>query len=111
MYRSRKITRKDIDKENMIALGYCQIQHTLNLFGEEFKVGYNAGVYGWNYDLYNINGISVVTGYNVPYREYSNEEIKNKLIIFENKLNKCSLEEYRKNKEKLKKEFLEIFEI
>lgn len=108
MERSRRVTRKDINKNNMVALGYCQIQHTLNFFGEKFKVGYNAGIYGWNYDLYNINGISVVTGYNVPYYQYSNKEIKNKLIAMENKIRKCSLEEYRKNKEKWKKEFLEI---
>lgn len=110
MYRSRKVTRNDIDKSNMVALGYCQIQHTLNFFGEEFKVGYNAGIYGWNYDLYCINGVSIATGYNVPYREYSNKGMKEKLIALENKLSKSTLKEYRENKEKWKKEFLEIFQ-
>lgn len=109
MYRSKKVTRKDINKKNMVALGYCQIQHTLNFFGEDYKVGYNAGIYGWNYDLYNINRISIVTGYNVPYCQYSNKGMKEKLIAFENKLSKCTLEEYRENKESWKKEFLEIF--
>lgn len=110
MYRSRKVTRSEINKGNMVALGYCQIQHTLNFFGEKFKVGYNAGIYGWNYDLYRVNGVDIVTGYNVPYYQYSNKDIKEKLIALENKVSKCSLEEYRKNKEKWKKEFLRIFE-
>lgn len=106
----RKVTRSEINKNNMVALGYCQIQHTLNFFGEDFKIGYNAGIYGWNYDLYNINGVSVVTGYNVPYYQYSNNTIRTKLVELENKVSKCSLKEYRENKEKWKKEFLEIFE-
>lgn len=110
MYNNKKITRNDINKKRMVALGYCQIQHTLNLFGRDYKVGYNAGVYGWNYDLYNINSTSVVTGYNVPFEKYSNKDIKEKLIALENKISKCSWKEFEENKEGLKKEFLKIFE-
>lgn len=106
----RKITRNDINKENMVALSYCQCQHTLNFFGEHFKVGYNSGIYGWNYDLYRIHGVDIVTGYNVPYTQYSDKAKKEKFIALENKVSKCSLEEYRENKEKWKKEFLRIFE-
>ena len=100
----RKVTRNDINKENMISLGYCQCQIALRVFGENFKVGYNSGVYGWNYDLYNVNGVSIVTGYNVPYTEYSNNEIKRKLIELENKIR------IQKECTDWQKEFLEIFE-
>lgn len=105
----RKITRNNIKKNNMVALNYCQCQRVLGLFGGDFKIGYNSGVYGWNYDLYEINGVSVVTGYNVPYKKYNNQELKKKLIALENKITKeynFNFAEYEENKKK----FLEIFE-
>ena len=108
----RKITRKQINKTNMVALGYCQAQTVLNLFGTDYKVGYNAGVYGWNYDLYRINDIDVITGYNVPYYKYSNNDLKIKLIELENKIRKeergLTFLEYEKKLQQWKKEFLEI---
>ena len=105
----RKITRSEINQENMVALGYCQAQAALNHFGYDYKVGYNSGVYGWNYDLYKINGVDIVTGYRPPYCEYSKKDIKNKLIAFENKLRELSLSERYEKEEILKKEFFEIF--
>ena len=104
----KKVTRNDINKENMVALGYCECQTVLNMFAYNFKVGYNSGVYGWNYDLYNVNGVSIVTGYNVPYTEYSNNEIKRKLIELENKIRKQNLS--FGDKENWSQEFSEIFE-
>lgn len=109
----KRITRNDINKNNMVALGYCQCQTVMNLFGYDYKVGYNAGVYGWNYDLYNINGVSIVTGYNVPYCQYNNEERKKKLIALDNKIRKTeyiSFSEYEENRKKWFEEFLRIFE-
>ena len=91
----------------MVVLSYCQCQTVLNLFAHGYKIGYNCGIYGWNYDLYRIRGVDVVTGYNTPYTNYSNEKIKNKLIALENKVRK----EYDFTKfEKYKKEFFKIFE-
>ena len=108
----KKITKNDINKEKMVALSYCQCQTVLNIFGDNFKVGYNSGIYGWNYDLYCVNGVSVVTGYKVPYTKYSNNEIKRKLIELENKIRekKLSLKEYEEAKENWRQEFLRIFE-
>ena len=103
-----KVTRNNINKKNMVALGYCQCQEILNLFGEAYKIGYNSGGNGWNYDLYRIGGIDIVTGYNVPYYTHSNKEIKNKLISLENTIRN---EKYGTDKyKKYKKEFLKIFE-
>lgn len=103
----KKVTRNNINKNNLVALGYCQCQEILSLFGYGYKVGYNSGVYGWNYDVYRINNIDIVTGYNVPYAKYSNKYIKSKLIELENKVRKNK--DYTKNKE-FKKEFFRIFE-
>lgn len=102
----KKVTRNSINKENMVALGYCQCQMVLNMFGYEYKKGYNAGIYGWNYDLYSINNVDIVTGYNVPYSAYSKKKIKNKLIALENKIREHF--DYSK-REEYKKEFFEIF--
>lgn len=102
----KKITRNDINKNNMVALSYCQCQTILNLFAYDCKVGYNVGVNGWNYDLYRIGDVDLVSGYNVPYEKYSNKEIKNKLIELENKMRKKL--DFTK-KEEYKKEFFEIF--
>ena len=104
-----KITRNEINKTNMVALSYCQAQTALNCFAYNDKVVYNAGIYGWNYDLYKINGVDIVTGYRPPYCEYSKKDIKNKLIAFENKLRELSYSEEHENEEILKKEFFEIF--
>lgn len=105
----KKITRNNINKNNMVALSYCQCQRVLNCFASDYKVGYNSGIYGWNYDLYRVNGIDIVTGYNVPYSQYTNEKIKNKLIALENRIRKTNFCFSEENYEKLQKEFLEIF--
>ena len=102
----RKVKRTEINKSNMVALGYCQCQTVLNLFGGDYKIGYNTGLYGWNYDLYRIGGVDVVTGYHVPYCQYSNKELKNKLVLLENKVRQDNSIE----KSNYKKEFLKIFE-
>ena len=106
----RKITRNEINQENMVVLSYCQAQTALNRFAYNDKVGYNAGVYGWNYDLYRINGVDIVTGYNCPYTNKSNNKTKTQLIAIENKLRKLSFSELYKKNEQLEKEFLNIFE-
>ena len=102
----KRITKKQINKNNMVVLGYCQCQTILGLFGYDYKIGYNAGVYGWNYDLYRIGGVDVVTGYNMPYCQYSNKELKNKLVELENKIRQDNSIE----KSNYKKEFFKIFE-
>jgi hypothetical protein len=107
----KKITRNDINKNNMVTLSYCQCQKVLSLFGEDYKVGYNVGINGWNYDLYNIHGVSIVTGYNTPYEKYCNKELKQKLIALDNKIieTRHTWAEYEENSRKYFREFLEIF--
>lgn len=108
MRNIKRITRNDINKENMVALSYCQCQTILSLFGYEYKVGYNSGTYGWNYDLYRIGNIDIVTGYNVPYYRYSNKELKNKLVALENEVR--ANKDYSKNDD-YRKEFFKIFKL
>lgn len=63
-----KITRKEI-KENYraVSVPYCELQHLLKYCS---PVAYNAGVYGWNYDVYTFEqystNIAICTGYRCP---------------------------------------------
>ena len=57
-----KTTRKQINQNynSIISIGYCEAQYLLR--GKN-PIAYNDGYYGWNYDLYDINGVAIVTGY------------------------------------------------
>lgn len=59
-----KMTRKDVKKESEIIFiaPYCGVQ-----YAEDYmvKIGYNAGLYGWNWNAYKVPGsaATIVTGY------------------------------------------------
>lgn len=57
-----KTTAKEIRRGygRIIALGYCEAEALL-LYKK--PVAYASGVYGWNFDLYDIDGVAVCTGY------------------------------------------------
>lgn len=57
-----KTTVKEINNyyATVISLGYCDAQHLLSY---RSPIAYNAGIYGWNFDLYVIDGIAITTGY------------------------------------------------
>lgn len=40
--------------------GYCDLQYIMRCHAPQF---YNAGVYGWNCDVYTIGNIAITTGY------------------------------------------------
>lgn len=40
--------------------GYCELQHLLR---NHSPIAYTAGVYGWNYDVYDVYGLTICTGY------------------------------------------------
>ena len=45
----------------IIKVGYCRLQFLLNC---ERPIAYTTGRYGWNADIYDIDGVAIVTGYN-----------------------------------------------
>ena len=60
------ITRNDIYRryQKIYKVGYCKLQTTLK--GRTAKY-YNAGDYGWNYDLYEVDPWTcILTGYRIP---------------------------------------------
>lgn len=44
----------------IVAIGYCAAQYLLRY---EREIAYTAGTYGWNFDVYDVDGITVCTGY------------------------------------------------
>lgn len=44
----------------IISVGYCDLQ---GLLCYKSPIAYARGYYGWNFDVYDIDGIAIVTGY------------------------------------------------
>lgn len=61
---SNRVTRREVLEENAPAFlkkcGYCEMQ-TLLRYHE--PVAYTAGIYGWNFDVYEVYGLTICTGY------------------------------------------------
>lgn len=83
----------------IIDVGYCDLQ---SLLSYKSPIAYNAGVYGWNFDVYDIDGVAIATGYRgMPSK---NSKADYKLIKeYEDKSQGKTAEE----KEILLKEFIE----
>lgn len=61
-----KMTRNEIASlpvNKTVTAGYCELHY---LLADVDPVGYNSGVNGWNYDVYVVDGICILTGYRVP---------------------------------------------
>lgn len=81
-----KLTRKDVAETygtKTRCVGYCELQKTLTVLEERglvTKLGYNSGIYGWNWTAYLIKGtdkredVILVTG----YRNLEGKRIKRK---------------------------------
>lgn len=63
-----------LNSYNCISLCYCEIQTLLNY---QSAIGYTAGVYGWNADIYIFGNIALVTG-NRPFGREINHETARK---------------------------------
>lgn len=44
----------------IVSAGYCDLQFLLR---HRSPVAYTRGVYGWNFDVYEIDGLTICTGY------------------------------------------------
>ena len=102
-------------------IGYCQAQYLLNNV-EAKKVGYNAGVYGWNYDVYLFRNNVIITGYRCTFgnsfnynllKEYEKKAeaiCYNYIVDYEekNKLIADLLQELIKKQEEINKEKNEV---
>ena len=57
-----KVTNKEVRNcySTIISLGYCDAQSLLSGIN---PFGYNCGIYGWNCDFYDVDGICICYGY------------------------------------------------
>ena len=44
----------------IIKAGYCELQ---GLLSYKSPISYTCGYYGWNFDVYDIDGVAIATGY------------------------------------------------
>lgn len=72
---SEFMTMKEIRTAKIFRAGYCEIQEILRALN---RIGYNSGVYGWNCDVYESNGVTVCTGYRNLKGEKIPAEIKDR---------------------------------
>jgi len=107
-----KTTRIQLQKgyANIKSCGYCDLQ-TLLHYHE--PIAYNSGTYGWNYDVYEINGMAICTGYRgmvgerlQGIREF--EERAMKIIDFNIPYSVKSWETRKEEMEELLKEFCNL---
>ena len=45
---------------NPRSVGYCDLQYLLN---NHSPIAYTCGVYGWNFDVYEVYGVTICPGY------------------------------------------------
>lgn len=57
-----RTTRKAIVNgcANIKSAGFCDLQHLLK---NHEPTAYTCGVYGWNFDVYKVYGVTICTGY------------------------------------------------
>lgn len=68
----RKTTIKALKEtnKNLVFAGYSDLQTLLKYHSPN---AYHAGVYGWNFDVYELGGLTLCTGYRaMPGREANN---------------------------------------
>lgn len=106
-----KLTNPDL-KNNfgvIVSCGYCELQSLLNM---KSRVGYNKGVYGWNFDVFDFGGVGLITGYRTrgadivllsDFCNRWNERASN--ATYEER--KQILAEFEKELQRLAKEFVE----
>ncbi len=102
-----KTTRKAIvnSSANIVCVGYCDLSYLLR---NHSPIAYTCGVYGWNFDVYEIDGLTICTGYRgMPGRRANNigayEEKARQIMSWENKI---LFEEKQEQLEQLLHEFI-----
>lgn len=104
-----KTTRKAIvaGSVNVKCAGYCDLAHLLR---NHSPIAYTCGVYGWNFDVYEVYGVTICTGYrNMPGSRLEGiGEYEKKARDIWSWDNKTPFEEKQKQVESLLKEFCKL---
>ena len=106
-----KLTNNDLRNNFgvIVSCGYCELQSILNM---KSRVGYNNGVYGWNFDAFDFGGVCLITGYRIrgadiklsqDFCERWNERARN--ATYEER--KQMLSEFERELQRIAREFVE----
>lgn len=78
-----KATKKSIrdNSYRILSIGYCDAQRLLS---NESAFAYSAGLYGWDCDYYDVDGVTVSTGYR-PLNSYKMKDDYKLVGEYENK--------------------------
>lgn len=105
-YRTtRKMIVNGTRADELFRCGYCDMWHILR---NHEPIAYTCGIYGWNFDVYEVYGITITTGYrnmcgkNIPYDLIRSYEGKAKEIFDDYSI---PYEERKERIESLLKEF------
>ena len=108
----KKLTNKNIINKTfkkVFSCGYCDLQFITS----KDPIAYNKGLYGWNYDLYDYNGIAITSGYRNTcgkriareFLQYLQQKaMENKKYMFSDS------KKYNENKENIEKELVSYLE-
>ena len=104
-----KTTAREIREQGgrIVMAGYCDLQFLLK---DTEPVAYTCGVYGWNFDVYIVNGLTICTGYRgmVGRRANNIREFEEKARALEKKYNIWTEhEKLKKARARLLKKFCE----
>lgn len=59
---------------NLHSCGYCAMAHLLRNHEPKY---YNSGLCGWNFDVYEVYGVTIVTGYrNLVGKRFTYDEVE-----------------------------------
>lgn len=101
-----KTTAKAIRENagNTVSVGYCELQ---TLLSNHAPVAYTCGVYGWNFDVYEVYGLTICTGYRgmVGRRANNSRDYEKQAEQIMDWKNRIPYEEKRERLEELLKEF------
>lgn len=97
--------KKDIREMSPLMFGYCEIYYILQYYS---RIGYTAGIYGRNEDIYYIDWEYITTGYR-PTGE-SPKNIKNWLKLNEKIKNRDFSEPYEKRLKKVQRAVSKLIE-
>ena len=91
---------------NPRSVGYCDLQYLLT---NHSPIAYTCGVYGWNFDVYEVYGVTICTGYRGmvgPRCEGISEYEKKAKAIFRDE--KLTYDEVKEAVENLLHEFCKL---
>lgn len=108
------LTRKELYQRahEVYQVGYCDLQNNLGFFE---KIGYNAGVYGWNWNAYmfEVNDFGRTVIINTGYRNTTGKEIPRAILRkYELKAKKIMQSEYKyvEQRKRIKKNIAKMIE-